>query len=47
MKDIRITLDKKKKEKNDVKLLQLEVFQNEISTSKIYHTNFDIQIEIL
>ena len=25
---------------NDVELLQLEIFENEISTSKIYHTKF-------
>ena len=29
--DIGVTLDKEKKERNDVKLVQLEVFQNEIS----------------
>ena len=29
-----------RKETNDVKLLQLEVFSNKITTSKIYHTNF-------
>ena len=40
MEDIGVTLYKEKKEKSDVKLLQLEVFQNGISTSKIYHTSF-------
>ena len=39
MEDIEVVLEKEKKERNNVKLLQLEVFQNEISTSKIYHTN--------
>ena len=34
MEEIGVTLDKEKKEKNDVKLLQLKVFENEISTSK-------------
>ena len=35
MEDIRIILDKEKKERDDVKLLQVET-----STSKIYQTNF-------
>ena len=34
MEEIGVTLDKEKKEKNDVKLLQLKVFENEILTSK-------------
>ena len=29
----------KKEKKNPVKLLQLEMFSSEISTSKIYYTN--------
>ena len=33
--DIEVALGKEKKERNDVKLLQLEM-----PTSKIYHTNF-------
>ena len=37
---IGVTSEKDKKERNDVKLLQLKVFLNEISTSTIYHTNF-------
>ena len=40
MEDIGVTLEKQKKERNDAKLLQLEVFYNGISTSKIYYTNF-------
>ena len=35
MEDIRVILDKEKKERDDVKLLQ-----GETSTSKIYQTNF-------
>ena len=40
MEDTGVSVNKEKKEKNDIKLLQLEVFLNEISASKIYHTNF-------
>ena len=39
MEDIRVTLEKEKKKRNDVKLLQLEVFESEITASKMYHTN--------
>ena len=39
MEDNEFALEKEKKERNDLKLLQLEVFQNEISASKVYHTN--------
>ena len=34
MQDIGVTLEKEKKERNDVKLLQLELLENEISTNK-------------
>ena len=34
MEDIRVTLDKEKKERNDVKLLQLEVFKTKYKLVK-------------
>ena len=39
MEDVGVTRHREKKERNSVKLLQLEVFSNKISTSKIYDTN--------
>ena len=45
MEDIGVTLDKEKKERNDAKLLQLELFYNGISTSKIYHTKLYSKIK--
>ena len=35
-----LTLEKEKRERNFIEFLQFEMFQNEILTSKIYHTNF-------
>ena len=40
MEDIGVTLDREKKEGNYIKFLQIEVFKNETSTSKVYHANF-------